>query len=466
MELLLTPKQNLVLNLLLQGKASEILYGGAAGGGKSHLLRAIAIIFAVNIPNLQIFLFRRKVKDLVATHMRGPSSFPVMLKEYEDDKLCRINHSNNYIDFDNGSIISLNHCQHETDLNNFLSSEIHVLLIDEATTFTEKMIRFLRSRVRLGSLNCPEEFKKCLPFILYGSNPRGESHHMFKVKFVDYKKPGTIFTAPKNEGGMRRVFIPSKLKDNPHIEASYKDRLMGLGDPELVEAYLRGDWSVVEGAALSQLSEKFHKIKKSVVCSSWPIYRAYDYGHSAPYFVGFYCKATGESRTSFNPPKGSIIFIGIIYGADDRDRGLKQDVKAQARSIKEFQETHYPNHIVRKGPADSSIFDNDRSPNIAEEMEEEGITWLTADKSPGSRIRGLSVIRKFLFNAKYYRYEKPGMYFTTDCNILFSQLQDLQLDEKNIEDVNTKQNDHGYDMVRYVALDNENIISTIPVEGR
>lgn len=465
MDLKLTPKQMTVLDLIIQGAANEILYGGAAGGGKSHLLRALAIIWSVQVPNLQVFLFRRKVKDLVATHMRGPTSFPVLLKEYEDDKLCRINQSNNYIEFENGSIISLNHCQHEADLTNFLSAEFHVLLIDEATTFTEKMIRFLRARVRIGSLEIPEQLQQCLPFIVYGTNPRGESHLMFKTKFVDAAEPNTVFRAPPNEGGMRRVFVPSLLDDNPYIEKNYRDKLRGLGDPDIVEAYLAGDWSIVEGAAMPSLSRKYHVIHPKYVCYTWPVYRAYDYGFSAPYFVGFYAVATGESTTKFNPPRGSIIFVGMIYGANERDEGLKEDVRKQARRIKEYQNTVLQYTRVRKGPADSSIFDKDRTPNLAEEMEEEGITWEFADKTPGSRIRGLTVIRRYLFQSIFFRYEKPGMYFTTRCEPLFVQLCSIQLDEKNPEDADTKQNDHGFDMVRYVALHKNNEIILAEVQG-
>lgn len=466
MDLVLTKKQMSVLQMLLNGVANEILYGGAAGGGKSWLLRALAIIFAVQVPNLQVFLFRRKVKDLVATHMRGPTSFPVMLKEYVDDGLCNINTSNNFIQFENNAIISLNHCQHESDLTNFLSSEIHVLLIDESTTFAEKMIRFLRGRLRLGSLVVPDALKQCLPFVVYGTNPRGESHLMFKTHFVDAGIPGEPFKAPVNEGGMKRVFIPSLLSDNPHIEADYADKLRGMGDPDVVESYLSGDWSITEGAALPRLGRKYHLIKHSSICPSWKVYRAYDYGYSAPYFVGFYCIASGESSTKFNPPKGSIIFIGEIYGADpERNTGLKEDASNQAKKIKLYQETWLAYTTVKKGPADSAIFDDDRKPNIADEMEEHGITWEHADKTPGSRARGLTTLRRLIFNSVYYRYEKPGIYFTTRCKYLFPQLCSLELDESKIEDVNTSSNDHGYDMVRYVVLSRGNEIILVPTEG-
>ena len=55
--------------------ATEILYGGAAGGGKSHLMRMAAIMWCSEIPGLQVYLFRRIRDDLVKNHVEGPSGF-------------------------------------------------------------------------------------------------------------------------------------------------------------------------------------------------------------------------------------------------------------------------------------------------------------------------------------------------------------------------------------------------------
>lgn len=463
MDLVLTRKQIEVLNLIQPGDANEILYGGAAGGGKSWLLRALAIIWAIQVPGAQIFLFRRKVKDLVATHMRGPSSFPVLLKEYVDDKLCKINLSNNYIEFENNSIISLNHCQHDSDLNNFLSAEIHILLIDESTTFAEKMIRFLRGRLRTGSLQVPEEFIASIPFIVYGSNPRGESHVYFKTKFVDAGIPGIPFQAAPEEGGMRRCFVPSLLSDNPHIEKEYSDRLRGLGDPDVVEAYLSGDWSIVEGAALPSLKREHHVVLAGECCESWPVYRGYDYGYSAPYSVLYYQVATGESSTGFNPPKGSIIFHSELYGANERGEGLKEEVPITAKRMKLHEAVHYGR--VKPGPADAAIFSKEQGPAIHDSFLASGIEFEPSDKSPGSRAIGLEEVRKLLFNAIIYRLEKPGIYMTELCPFLFSHLTSLQLDEKKVDDVDTNGVDHDYDVVRYVVLHRSLEILQVGVTG-
>ncbi len=67
---------------VLNSTANEILYGGAAGGGKSFLLRALAVALCYDIKGLQVYLFRRTYPDLIANHMNGYMSFPEMLAPF------------------------------------------------------------------------------------------------------------------------------------------------------------------------------------------------------------------------------------------------------------------------------------------------------------------------------------------------------------------------------------------------
>ncbi|MGB8840017.1 MAG: hypothetical protein WCC64_03000, partial [Aliidongia sp.] len=70
-ELRLHAKQGVALETV----ATDVLSGGAVGGGKSHLMRAAAIMWCGMIPGLQVYLFRRLRDDLVKNHIEGPSGF-------------------------------------------------------------------------------------------------------------------------------------------------------------------------------------------------------------------------------------------------------------------------------------------------------------------------------------------------------------------------------------------------------
>ena len=79
LDLTLHPKQGTALHT----DASEVLYGGAAGGGKSHLMRAAAILWCAALGGLQVYLFRRVRDDLVKNHMEGPKGFRAMLAGWQ-----------------------------------------------------------------------------------------------------------------------------------------------------------------------------------------------------------------------------------------------------------------------------------------------------------------------------------------------------------------------------------------------
>ena len=172
MDFHLHPKQSVAFTSL----ATEILYGGAAGGGKSHLMRVKAIALCTAIPKLQVYLFRRTSVDLVLNHMASANGFPSMLADWLASGWVKFNGTERKFYFWNGATIHLCHCEHEKNRFNYQGAEMHVLLIDEATHFTEIIYRFLRSRVRLGAFVPPKEYASVLPMILCGANPGGVGH--------------------------------------------------------------------------------------------------------------------------------------------------------------------------------------------------------------------------------------------------------------------------------------------------
>jgi len=216
-DLTLHPKQALVL----QTEANEILYGGAAGGGKSHLVRALFILLCTEIPGFQAYLFRRHSNDLEKNHLEGPKGFHAMLAPWTSVGLAEI--VKGQIRFWNGSKIWLCHCKDEDDIYQYQGAEMHTLAIDEATQFTEKMYRFLRSRLRVPGLAVPATWKARLPISMLTANPIGVGVEWVRRFFVDNCTPGTIRKMLAGDGGMIRQFIPALLEDNPS---------MALDDPQ------------------------------------------------------------------------------------------------------------------------------------------------------------------------------------------------------------------------------------------
>lgn len=464
-QLHLHPRQSLAF---LSG-ATEILYGGAAGGGKSHLMRVKAIALAMRVPGIQIYIFRRLSDDLLRNHMEGDGGFYQMLATEFSTGRAKFNASKNFIRFTNGSKIWLAHCQHEKDVRKYQGAEFHVLIIDELTHFTEYQYRFLRARCRLGTLKdkLPDDLKTKLPLVLSGTNPGGPGHTWVRATFIDPKPPMLVYRTDKEEGGFKRQFIPALLTDNPSLDQeSYRNNLSGLGSPELVKAMLEGDWDIVQGGALDDVWDKHNQIKPRFrIPEGWRISRAFDWGSSHPFSVGWYAEADGTEAQLphdevFCPPKGSLIRFYEWYGGDPKKTnvGLKMAAKEIARGILETEKAIRSGRWVSKltkfhpGPADNQIYNvvEKQTGSIAKLMAKEGVLWCRSEKGAGSRINGLQHVRDYLTNAT--NGEGPGLYFTENCRSAISSLPQLPRDPKKPDDVDTKSVDHVYDETRYMVL--------------
>lgn len=447
-------------------EGTEILYGGAAGGGKSHLERCAAILWCLQIPGLQVYIFRREFPDLYKNHMEGPSGFPTLLAPLVNSGHCKINYSANQIKFYNGSKIHLCHCKHEKDVYGYQGAEIHVLIIDELTHFTESMYRYLRGRVRLAGLVLPEWAKDLFPRILCGTNPGGLGHNWVKGTWVTPLKPMEVVAQPKSEGGFKRQYIPAKLSDNPTLmrdDPDYIMRLEGLGDEALVKAMRDGDWNIVAGGALDDVWSDNVAIPRFRIPAGWRVDRTHDWGSARPFSNLWWAEADGTEATmpdgrKWAPPKGSLICIQEWYGAKKANEGLKMPAKKVARGVKDMDDSllsaRWIARPVRPGPADNAIADvqNPGTPTIADDMATQGVRWQRSDKSPGSRKNGLELLRTMLSETKKDVPEGPAFYIMDHCRQLLAHLPVLQRDVKNPEDVDSKQEDHDYDATRYRVL--------------
>jgi hypothetical protein len=450
----LHPKQALAL----ETTANEILYGGAAGGGKSYLMRIAAILLCASIPQLQVYIFRRIREDLVKNHVEGTKGFRSMLAPWEDAKLVQIVEDEIRFLW-NGSKIYLCHCKDEKDRFKYQGAEIHLLLIDEATHFTDTIYRYLRSRVRaVGLKNIPKEYENVVPRIILASNPGGIGHQWVKDAFIDPVPPLEIWQTPDEEGGLLRQFIPAKLDDNPSMsedDPDYRMRLRGLGSPELVKAYEEGSWDIVAGAFFPEFTTTTHVVAPHKIPKDWSVFASYDHGSAAPFSVQWWAisdgspitpdgeRARGEQlKTSIHYPRESMVLMAEWYGAEKANKGLKLPITAIAGGIlrREREMEITPAYRV----ADPAIFRTEGGPSIAEQFMQEGVHFRAGDNT---RIAGWEQIRKRLVGR-----EKPLLYVFSTCRDFIRTITAIQHDERKPEDLDTMADDHTLDACRYMAM--------------
>ena len=445
----LHPKQRTAIT----SPATELLYGGAAAGGKSHLLRVAAIFWCLLVPGIQVYIFRREFPDLYKNHMEGPGAFPVLLADLILRGLARIAYGKNQIRFANGSVIHLCHCQYEKDVQGYLGAEIHILMIDELTQWTRKMYTFLRARVRLGGLKIPAWLKGQLPRVLNGTNPGGIGHNWVKADFVSIAPELALTEMPKKEGGMLRQYVPALLEDNPTMlenDPDYEAKLEGIGDPALVRAMRRGDWDIVSGGMFDDVWDaKVHVVKPFQIPDSWWIDRAFDWGSSKPFSVGWWAESDGTALPGQRHyPRGTLFRIAEWYGWNGQpNEGSKMLAVEIADGIKAREQA--AGWQVASGPADSSIFDVENGNCIADDMEKRGIYWERADKSPGSRKNGWEKLRQLLKASLTAPQEEPGLYVFNTCVHFIRTVPVLTRDPIKTDDIDTKAEEHVADETRY-----------------
>lgn len=442
----LNEKQSLAVN----SPAQETLYGGAAGGGKSYLLRAAGIKWCLEVPGLQVYLFRRTFPELELNHLKGSGNFHEMLAPLINAGKAKV--VGKEVRFSNGSNIHLRHLQNASDLTTYQGAEFHVLLLDEATHFTEEEYRYLRGRMRLGTLKIPDEVETAFPRSILGTNPGGVGHHWCKQGFVDHGE-FVVHKTQKEDGGMTRTFVPAKLEDNPAMQENdpdYESRLEGLGDKALVRSLRDGDWSVIAGAMFADVwRQHLHVCHPFDIPVDWDIWQGADDGFAAPactYWI------TQDPRTK------TYYVLDEIY-----EKRLYPDIwaerwKEKSKRIGVCDHLGEPliNRQQPQGYLDSGAFSDTGQGNSqkqeiprGKQLNKLGIKVKPVPKWHGSRVHRCQNLHRLLAPNPDDPNGRPGIIFFSNCTNAIRTIPALGRDKKNQEDVDTDHEDHAYDAVTY-----------------
>lgn len=340
----------------------------------------------------------------------------------------------NEIRFSNGSRISLNHCQYESDVYRFQGAEMHILEIDEVTHFSKKVYTYLRTRCRLGTLQIPDRYKGKFPFVLLTSNPGGAHHTWVKEDFVDLCAEGgagEMHRMSDEDGGMLRSFIPAFYHDNPSLlenDPQYLSKLKGVGDPETVRALVYGDWDVVSGAMFSASWRKDLNVCQSfAIPEGWEIWRGADDGYNNPAAILWFAKDPVMDRT---------FVISELYESGMLPEAMAARILHRDKHIAIMNYGQIPgenaNSVV--GIIDPASFANTGTGAAArgEAMNKMGCQWRPAEKYQGSRVHGVQHIHRLLAPTKD---GKPKLVIFESCKTLIKAIPTVPRDEKNPEDI-------------------------------
>ena len=245
----------------MRSEAFETLFGGAAGGGKSHGQLLDALRFAVVYPGSRQLMLRRTMPELER------SLVPAALRLYPQS-VASYKVSEHRWDFINGSTLEFGYCDAESDVTKYQSAEYDVIRFDELTHFTESQFTYLLSRIR-GANSYPKQVKAT-------TNPGGIGHQWVKSRFIDPMPPDEMHEFD----GETRLFLPARLTDNPFLrraDAGYEKRLRLLSVHDR-RALLDGVWELDEGRYFSEFSPALHIVPPHEIPREWQRFLTIDYG--------------------------------------------------------------------------------------------------------------------------------------------------------------------------------------------
>jgi len=420
-------------------------------------MRIAAIVWCTAIPGLQVYLFRRIRDDLNKNHMEGPKGFRAMLAGWVNQGWCTI--VEDEIRFWNGSKIYLCHCKDEKDIYKYQGAEIHVLLIDELTHFTESMYRFLRNRVRMVGVVIPAQYIGQFPRILCGANPGNIGHLWVKTTFVSSGVSMELRAMPPEDGGMLRQYIPARLDDNPSMtedDPGYEMRLEGLGSASLVRAMRWGDWDVIEGAFFDCWDTHRHVVTPFEVPKDWLRFRSGDWGSAKPFSFGWWAVVGDKFKLPSGDwlPRGCIVRYREWYGcqAGKPNTGLKLTAEKVGEGLW-AKEVNDPK--LSYGVLDPAAFSEDGGPSIHERIRigsGNKIYFRPADNKrvPGrGALGGWDQMRARLIGDGD---GLPMIVCFSTCTDSIRTIPALQHDDNRPEDLDSDMEDHAADDWRYGCM--------------
>ena len=398
----------------LAAAETDVLYGGAAGGGKSYAMLVDPLRYAHRAAHRALIIRRSmpELRELIdKSRELYPKAFPGC-KYREVEKLWN---------FPSGAKIEFGFLERDADVYRYQGQAYSWIGFDEITHLpTEFPWNYLASRLRTTD-------SEIVPYMRCTANPGGVGAHWVKKRYIDPNEPNESFIGAD---GLTRKFIPARLEDNPYLaqDGRYEQMLKAL-PPTQRKQLLEGNWDVNEGAAFTEFDTNIHVISPFEIPIHWERVKGIDYG---------YASESACVWATIDPTDGTLIVYRELYR-----KGLTgQDLA----SIITEMELSDPFSV--SGVLDTAAWarTGTTGPTVGETLVRQGHKLRRADKN---RIQGKIQIHEYL---RLQQSGRPRLQIFNSCPNLIRELQSIPLDKSKPEDVDTHAQDHAYDALRYLIM--------------
>ena len=398
----------------LAADEKDVLYGGAAGGGKSYAMLVDPLRYAHRKAHRALIL-RRSMPELREMIDKSrelyPQAFPGA-KFREVEKLWN---------FPSGAKIEFGFLERDADVYRYQGQAYSWIGFDEITHLpTEFSWNYLASRLRTTD---PEikTYLRCT------ANPGGVGSQWVKRRYIDSNEPNKSFLGTD---GLTRKFIPAKLADNPYLsEDGVYEQMLNSLPPIQRRQLLEGNWDVAEGAAFVEFDPKVHVIPPFQIPLVWERTKAVDYGYAAES-----CCLWGTIDVNDN----TLIIYRELY-----KKGLTGEELGSIITDMEMVDPFSVNGVL-----DTAAWarTGTTGPTVGESLLRAGHKLRRADKN---RVQGKIQMHEYL---KVRDNGRPKLQIFNTCPNLIRELQSIPLSKTNPEDVDTNASDHAYDALRYLIM--------------
>ena len=412
--------------LALRSGAFEMLFGGAAGGGKSDFL---LVDFWAGVMEYgkywQGILFRRTYDELGELLARARQLYLPLGG--------RVTNKGRDFVFPSGAVLEFRYLERDQDVERYQGHQFTWIGFDELGNYsTDFAWRYMISRCRSAAgVPC---------YMRATANPGGAGHAWIKARFIDGLEPFKTHRVVDGGGAaVTRCFIPSKLEDNPSLNQGnpeYKERLKLLPNAQY-EALRHGNWDIFAGQVFDDFRREKHVVKPFALDPGrWKRFYSLDWGFAKPFSLGKWAVDA----------EGRLIRYGEWYGCskDEMNVGLRLGCdyvagKAWEMAIQEG---------VRECVADTAMWGkDDAGPAKAELWERAGFRMIQARKD---RVNGLAMLHQRL--QAVGEYGRPMLLVFDHCVDFIRTIPSMTPDMSNPEDIDTHLEDHVYDETRYAVM--------------
>jgi len=421
----------------LSSSEREVLYGGAAGGGKSYAMLADPL-HGLNNPNFSGLLVRHTTEELRELIQKSQELYPKAIPgiKWSERKSQWVS--------PRGGRLWMSYLDKDMDVMRYQGQAFNWIGFDELTQWSSPYAwNYMRSRLRSAYSDELGLYMRAT------TNPGGAGHQWVKKMFIDPSPSKESFWATDIESGdtivypkghsregqplFKRRFIPASLFDNPYLSegGDYEAMLLSLPEHQRKQL-LEGNWDVNEGAAFPEFNRNIHVVDPYSIPKNWTRFRACDYGYGS---------WTGVVWLAVTPAEQLVVYREMYV------------TKVTATDLADMiLDAEQEDGTIRYGVLDSSLWHNrgDTGPSLAEQMNMKGCRWRPSDRSKGSRVSGKNEIHRRLQVDEFT--EEPRLVFFSTCTNTIAQVPSLPLDKRNPEDVDTHAEDHLYDALRYGVM--------------